>query len=155
MRIRSSLTYATHTFFKNNGFLDVQVPILTSIDPEGFSEKFQVRDFSSNVDQKVIKEGINKEKNENGESVKAEEIMNPNSSETYLTSSGRLHLGSYAAALGNVYSFGPRFRATTLESPKQVAEMWMAETQMAFSELEVKKTYFYSSKLKIQIKYFL
>ena len=57
--------------------------------------------------------------------------------QTYLTVSGRLHLESYACALGNVYSFGPRFRAQKSESKKHVAEMWMVELEMAFSQLEV------------------
>ncbi|GAB4830324.1 hypothetical protein Ancab_019962 [Ancistrocladus abbreviatus] len=56
--------------------------------------------------------------------------------EAYLTVSGRLHLESYACALGHVYSFGPRFRADTSESAKHVAEMWMVEAEMAFAELD-------------------
>ena len=59
------------------------------------------------------------------------------SSETFLTVSGRLHLESYACSLGNVYSFGPRFRADRGESPKHVPEMLMFEIEMAFSQLEV------------------
>ncbi|XP_050204459.1 asparagine--tRNA ligase, cytoplasmic 2 [Mercurialis annua] len=55
---------------------------------------------------------------------------------TYLTVSGRLHLESYACALGNVFSFGPRFRADRRISAKHVPEMWMVEAEMAFSELE-------------------
>ena len=59
------------------------------------------------------------------------------SCQTFLTVSGRLHLESYACALGNVYSFGPRFRAETSQSVRQVSEMWMVEAEMAFAELEV------------------
>lgn len=59
------------------------------------------------------------------------------SSQTFLTVSGRLHLESYACSLGNVYSFGPRFRADKGESPKHVPEMLMFEIEMAFSQLEV------------------
>lgn len=59
------------------------------------------------------------------------------SSQTHLTVSGRLHLESYACSLGNVYAFGPRFRANKTESPKQVAEMWTVEMEMAFSQLKV------------------
>ena len=51
--------------------------------------------------------------------------------------SPRLHLESYACCLRNVYEFGPRFRPSKAESPKQVAEMWTVEMEMAFSELEV------------------
>ncbi|KAL6209025.1 hypothetical protein ACLB2K_019968 [Fragaria x ananassa] len=58
------------------------------------------------------------------------------SSQTFLTVSGRLHLESYACSLGNVYSFGPRFRADKGESPKHVPEMLMFEIEMAFSQLE-------------------
>jgi len=59
------------------------------------------------------------------------------SCQAFLTVSGRLHLESYASALGNVYSFGPRFKAETLQSTRRVSEMWMAEAEMAFAELEV------------------
>lgn len=59
------------------------------------------------------------------------------SSQTYLSVSGRLHLESYACALGNVYTFGPRFRADKGESPKHVPEMLMFEVEMAFTQLEV------------------
>ncbi|KAL2488242.1 Asparagine--tRNA ligase [Forsythia ovata] len=58
------------------------------------------------------------------------------SCQTFLTVSGRLHLESYACALGNVYSIGPRFRANRLESKKSLAEAWMVELEMAFSQLE-------------------
>ncbi|XP_027336132.1 asparagine--tRNA ligase, cytoplasmic 2 [Abrus precatorius] len=57
-------------------------------------------------------------------------------SQTYLTISGRLHLESYACALGNVYSFGPRFQADKTDSSKLAAEMWMVEVEMAFSQLK-------------------
>lgn len=193
MRIRNALTFATHTFFHDNGFLDVQVPIITSTDAEGSSQKFHAtvlsRKTSLKRDQTVMEEndGVSaeaikaaareksklveelkrtdsnrealiaalqdlkktdelasqleaKEKLKPGAPVKAEEMkfyedFFPN--ETYLTVSGRLHLESYACALGQVYSFGPRFRADRTESPKLAAEMWMVEVEIAFSELEV------------------
>lgn len=62
--------------------------------------------------------------------------------QSYLTVSGRLHLESYASALGHVYSFGPRFQAGKTGSSKLVAEMWMVETEMAFAELEVRFLHF-------------
>ncbi|KAI9120005.1 hypothetical protein K1719_008974 [Acacia pycnantha] len=58
------------------------------------------------------------------------------SCQTYLTASGGLHLETYACALGNVYSFGPRFQADKTDSSKQAAEMWMVEAEMAFAQLE-------------------
>ncbi|KAF7121451.1 hypothetical protein RHSIM_Rhsim13G0052000 [Rhododendron simsii] len=192
-RIRHSLTQATHTFFLNNGFLYVDMPIITTTDGEGFSDKFQVTtllgrdikmeaiamDVTGGVNLETIKASINekskqveelkrtesnrealvaalqdlrktnelaaqleaREKSKSGTSVKSQKVKVEFSEDffsrqTFLTSSGRLHLESYACALGNVYSFGPRFRAQKLESKKQVAEMWMIELEIAFSQLE-------------------
>ncbi|KAE9460810.1 hypothetical protein C3L33_07241, partial [Rhododendron williamsianum] len=192
-RIRHSLTQATHTFFLNNGFLYVDMPIITTTDGEGFSDKFQVTtllgkdikkeaiamDDTGGVTLETIKASINekskqveglkrtesnrealvaalqdlrktnelaaqleaREKSKSGTSVKSQKVKVEFSEDffsrrTFLTSSGRLHLESYACALGNVYSFGPRFRAQKLESKKQVAEMWMIELEIAFSQLE-------------------
>ena len=181
MRMRNSLTHATHTFFQNNGFLYVQMPIITTTDAEGFSQKFIVTTVSGKSAEMegVSLEGLkaavkektklveelkrsdsNKEAlaaaiqdlrktNEFANQLESREKLRPNkgddanfskdffSCQTYLTVSGRLHLQSYACSLGNVYSFGPRFRAERYQSMKHVAEMWMVELEMAFSELKV------------------
>ncbi|KAK0588758.1 hypothetical protein LWI29_005077 [Acer saccharum] len=182
MRIRNALTFASHTFFQNNGFLYVQVPVITTTDSEGCSEKFHVTTLIDRADKEdpntasvegvsldaiksAIKEKSNlieelKRSDSNKEALFAAEqdIRKTNelasqlearqkskklntredffSCQAYLTVSGRLHLESYACALGNVYSFGPRFRAEKSQSPKCVAEMWMVEVEMAFSQLE-------------------
>lgn len=60
--------------------------------------------------------------------------------DTYLTVSGRFHLESYASALGKVYTFGPRFVADKTDNARHLAEMWNVETEMAFSELDVRLT---------------
>ncbi|CAL5388116.1 unnamed protein product [Camellia sinensis] len=192
-RIRNAFTQAAHTFFMNNGFLYVQLPIITTTDCDGLSEKFQVttllrkelkkevistgdsarvsletvkasiEDKKKLVEELKIKSESNKEKlisalqdlckayelaaqlearekaNKSGTLVITERVDFSDdffSHQTYLTVSGRLHLESYACALGNVYSFGPRFRAEKPDSKKQVAEMWMIELEMAFSQLE-------------------
>uniref|UniRef100_A0A5B6ZBR0 asparagine--tRNA ligase n=1 Tax=Davidia involucrata TaxID=16924 RepID=A0A5B6ZBR0_DAVIN len=192
MRIRNSMTLATHAFFQNAGFLYVQVPIITGTDSEGFSDKFQVTTLlgkeskkeernavedTGGVSLEVVKASI-KEKSKQVEELgrsesnkealaaaiqdlrKANELalqleereksksrtsLVPNKvdfsedffcRQTFLTVSGRLHLESYACALGNVYSFGPRFRAEKTGSKKYLAEMWMIELEMAFSQLE-------------------
>ncbi|KAA8550553.1 hypothetical protein F0562_002237 [Nyssa sinensis] len=192
MRIRNSMTQATHAFFQNVGFLYVQVPVITSTDSEGCSEKFQVTtllgrerkeeernsvEHTVGVSLEVVKASI-KEKSKLVEELKRSEsnkealvaaiqdLRKSNelalqleerektksgtshkpykvdfsedffSCPTFLTVSGRLHLESYACALGNVYSFGPRFRAEKSESKKYLAEMWMIELEMAFSQLE-------------------
>ncbi|CAI9107307.1 OLC1v1006633C2 [Oldenlandia corymbosa var. corymbosa] len=80
-----------------------------------------------------------REKAKSGHSFKAKKLNFSDdffSKPAYLTVSGRLHLESYACALGNVYSFGPRFRAEQSQSRRSLAEMWMLEIEMAFSELE-------------------
>ncbi|KAI5315398.1 hypothetical protein L3X38_044574 [Prunus dulcis] len=194
MRIRNALDFAAHTFCQNHGFLSVQVPILTTTDCKGFSEKFQVTSLFGKAGEKeepyhkaiaelegvsldVIKAAVkeksnlveelkrtdsNKEAlaaavqdlrkaNELASQLEAREKTKPKTSQkvdnvkssedffsspTYLTCSGRMHLESYACALGNVYSFGPRFQADKEESPKHVAEMWMFEVELAFSQLE-------------------
>ncbi|KAI5679903.1 hypothetical protein M9H77_01130 [Catharanthus roseus] len=81
-----------------------------------------------------------KEKAKSRSSVKASEKVNFSedffSRKAYLTVSGHLHLESYACSLGNVYTLGPRFQAERSESKKSLAEMWMVEVEMAFSQLE-------------------
>ncbi|CAN1811518.1 Asparagine--tRNA ligase, cytoplasmic 2 [Linum perenne] len=186
MRVRSSLTFASHTFFHNHngGFLYVQVPIITTADADGFSSKFQVTttmtkkggdEFSVDDVNEAIKAKRNlvdelKKSESNREALvaaiqdlrKTDQLAaqleakqtkpafhttkNSNminvaddyfSRQVYLTVSGRLHLESYACALGNVYAFGPRFRADRNANQKlQAAEMWMFEVEMAFSHLK-------------------
>ncbi|XP_031121735.1 asparagine--tRNA ligase, cytoplasmic 2 [Ipomoea triloba] len=184
MRIRSALTQATHSFFQDNEFLFVQVPVITSTVFEECSKKFLVstvlpKDGSStdgisleaikasiNEKSKQIEElrrsGSNKEavvaaiqdlkkttelvskleakgKPKSGTSLEEDKFdlcQDFFSSQMYLTVSGRLHLESQACALGNVYTYGPRFRAEKSESKKSLIEMWMFETEIAFSALE-------------------
>jgi asparaginyl-tRNA synthetase len=81
-----------------------------------------------------------REKKKIGTSLKDDKVDSSKeffATQTYLTVSGRLHLESYACALGNVYSFGPRFQADKTDSAKHASEMWMVEAEMAFSELKV------------------
>ncbi|MBA0832176.1 hypothetical protein Goarm_016582, partial [Gossypium armourianum] len=192
-RIRNTLDFASHTFFQNRGFLHVQVPIMTTTDPEGFSEKFQVTTLLGETSKKESPVGVSDADGVNPETVKAaiqeksslvEQLKRSDSNrealaaavqdlkktnelaqqietrekskpitavkpdlvsfnadffgrQIYLTVSGRLHLESYACALGHVYSFGPRFRADKTVSAKHVAEMWTVEAEMAFAQLEV------------------
>uniref|UniRef100_A0A5B7BRA9 asparagine--tRNA ligase n=1 Tax=Davidia involucrata TaxID=16924 RepID=A0A5B7BRA9_DAVIN len=191
MRIRNAMVQATHAFFQNEGFIYVQVPIITSTDSEGFSEKFQVTtllgkeskeernavDDTAGVSLEVVQASIKekskqveelkrtesnkealvaatldlrranelalqleaKEKSMSGTSLKTNKVDFSEdffSRQTYLTVSGRLHLESYACALGNVYSFGPRFRAEKSESKGFLPEMWMVELEIGFSQLE-------------------
>ncbi|KAA3459256.1 asparagine--tRNA ligase, cytoplasmic 2-like [Gossypium australe] len=193
-RIRSTLDFATHTFFQKYGFLHVQVPIITATDTEGFSEKFQVTTLlektskeeepvgvsdadvvtletvkaaikeKSGVVEQLKRSDSNRESlivavqdlqktNELARQIEAREKSKPVTAvkpdslnfnddffgrPSYLTVSGRFHLESYACAIGNVYSFGPRFQADKTVSSKHVAEMWTVEVEMAFSQLGVR-----------------
>lgn len=189
MRIRNALTQATYAFFQENGFIYVQVPIITTTDCEGiFDHNFQVTtllDTKKTEDQRnaediqgvkleTIQASINEKSKqveelkrsasnkealaaaihdlkktnelvlqlqakENRKSTKSMQISTKDdffSCKTYLTCSGRLHLESYASALGNVYSVGPRFRANRAESKKSLAEMWNVDVEMAFSQID-------------------
>ncbi|KAJ9169826.1 hypothetical protein P3X46_017975 [Hevea brasiliensis] len=191
-RIRSALAFATRTFFQDNGFLSVEVPIMTITDGEGFSTKFRVTtvpvkevekeqpeitDSTDGTNLEIVKAAIKEKSNliqqlqrsdsdrealvaaqqdllktsqllsqlEEKEKLRLEALRKASKAQvpedffsqpTYLTVSGVLHMESYACALGNVYSFGPRFRADRRGTAKQVVETWMVEAEMAFSELE-------------------
>ncbi|XP_060175416.1 asparagine--tRNA ligase, cytoplasmic 2-like [Lycium barbarum] len=125
MRIHNALTLATHTFFQDQGFLHVQTPIITTNNSETLSKKFQVTTLLNNgkIDNQLVNS--------------LEFSKDFFSQETYLIDCGHFHLESQACALGNVYSFGPRFKAEkSSESNNLLAETWMVDVEMAFSELE-------------------
>ncbi|CAH9074251.1 unnamed protein product [Cuscuta epithymum] len=135
MRIHNSAFTALRTFYQANGFQNVQVPIINNINTRPSDKKFHVM-VATNEDQKKKDENAdeemrNKEKYENISSDYFSELM-------HLTSSGRLHLQSQASALGNVYTYSPVFHP---DQPKgnsmiSLAEMWMVDTEIAFSQSE-------------------
>lgn len=122
-RVRSTLSYAIHTFFRQQGFYYVHTPIISASDAEGAGEMFQVttlplenipKDKQGNVDYQ--KDFFGKQSN--------------------LTVSGQLEAEIYALALKNVYTFGPTFRAENSNTSRHLAEFWMVEPEMAFCTLE-------------------
>ncbi|MBL6644154.1 MAG: asparagine--tRNA ligase [Flavobacteriaceae bacterium] len=122
MRIRSVLSFAIHQFFNQKGFCYVHTPIITGSDAEGAGEMFRVSvldpknmplDDEGNIDYK--KDFFGKETN--------------------LTVSGQLEAETYAQGLGNVYTFGPTFRAENSNTSRHLAEFWMIEPEMAFYDL--------------------
>jgi len=123
MRLRSALAFAVHQFFQNNGFFYVNTPIITGSDAEGAGEMFKV----TALDLK------NPPKNDKGEIDYSEDFFGK---ETNLTVSGQLEAENYAMALGNVYTFGPTFRAENSNTSRHLSEFWMIEPEMAFYELE-------------------
>ena len=123
MRVRSNLAYAIHSFFNEEGFYYVNTPIITSSDAEGAGEMFKV----STLDIKNI------EKNEKGEIDYSKDFFGK---KTSLTVSGQLGAETYALGLGNVYTFGPTFRAENSNTSRHLSEFWMIEPEMAFYNLE-------------------
>ena len=122
-RVRSECAFAIHEFFNSRGFVYVNTPIITTSDCEGAGEMFRVT--SMDLD--------NLPKNEDGTVNYAEDFFGK---PTSLTVSGQLNAECFALAFGNVYTFGPTFRAERSNTQRHAAEFWMMEPEMAFADLE-------------------
>ena len=122
MRVRSALSFAVHKLFQQEGFYYVNTPIITGSDAEGAGEMFRV----STLDIK------NPPLNEEGNPDYKKDFFGK---ETNLTVSGQLEAESYALGLGEVYTFGPTFRAENSNTTRHLAEFWMIEPEMAFYDL--------------------
>ena len=123
MRLRSSLSFAVHQYFHNNGFNYMHAPIITGSDAEGAGEMFRV----TTLDPK------NPPLTKSGEVDYSKDFFGK---ETNLTVSGQLEAETYAMALGKVYTFGPTFRAENSNTSRHLAEFWMIEPEVAFMDLE-------------------
>ncbi|MEO5650074.1 MAG: asparagine--tRNA ligase [Ginsengibacter sp.] len=122
-RVRHSLAFAIHQFFHDKGFVYLHSPIITASDAEGAGETFHVTAFDLE----------NPPKNEDGSINFKEDFFGK---ATNLTVSGQLEAELAALALGDVYTFGPTFRAENSNTARHLAEFWMIEPEMAFSDLE-------------------
>ena len=122
MRVRSALSFAVHKFFQQEGFFYVNTPIITGSDAEGAGEMFRV----STLDLK------NTPLTEEGKPDFKQDFFEK---ETNLTVSGQLEAETYALGLGEVYTFGPTFRAENSNTTRHLAEFWMIEPEMAFYDL--------------------
>ena len=122
MRIRSNISFSIHKFFKEKGFYYVNTPIITGSDAEGAGEMFKV----TTLDLMDIPKDNNKNVDYESDFF---------SKETNLTVSGQLEAESLAMGLGNVYTFGPTFRAENSNTSRHLAEFWMIEPEMAFYDL--------------------
>ena len=123
MRIRNTVAYAIHSFFQENGFMWVATPLITSSDCEGAGEMFTVTNFDLN----------NVPKNEKGEADFSKDFFGKHA---YMTVSGQLNVETYACAFSKVYTFGPTFRAENSNTTRHLAEFWMVEPEMAFTDLD-------------------
>jgi len=121
-RIRSELSYAIHRFFKEHGFRYIHTPIITGSDCEGAGELFRVATLDVNDPPK-----------RSGSVDWGSDFFGK---EANLTVSGQLSAEMLAMALGDVYTFGPTFRAENSNTRRHVAEVWMVEPEMAFCDLE-------------------
>ncbi len=122
-RVRSTAAYAIHRFFQERGFVYVTTPIITANDAEGAGEMFRVTtmDFE------------NPPRTESGEIDWSQDFFGKSAN---LTVSGQLQAESFAMSFGDVYTFGPTFRAENSNTRRHAAEFWMVEPEMAFCDLE-------------------
>ena len=123
LRIRHAMAYAIHKYFNDKGFVYLHTPIITESDCEGAGEMFQVTTLNME----------NPPKKENGQIDYSQDFFGK---QTSLTVSGQLEGELGAMALGEIYTFGPTFRAENSNTPRHLAEFWMIEPEMAFYEIE-------------------
>ena len=121
-RMRSEMSFAVHKFFRDRGFRYVHTPILTGSDCEGAGELFKVT--ALDLENLPQKEG------------KTDYLQDFFAKEANLTVSGQLSAEMFCLALGDVYTFGPTFRAENSNTRRHAAEFWMIEPEMAFCDLQ-------------------
>jgi asparaginyl-tRNA synthetase len=119
-RVRSTAALAVHDFFRERDFHCLHTPILTASDCEGAGELFKV---TAQDPESIAEKGYSPEEDFFGK-------------RTYLTVSGQLAAEAAACGLGQVYTFGPAFRAEDSNTPRHAAEFWMVEPEVAFAGLE-------------------
>ena len=122
-RIRHNMAYAIHKYFNDKGFYYLHTPIITGSDAEGAGEMFKVSNLDFNSFKQVENSEIDFKNDFFGK-------------QTHLTVSGQLEAELGALALGQVYTFGPTFRAENSNTSRHLAEFWMIEPEIAFSDLE-------------------
>lgn len=122
-RVRHALAFAVHKFFNERDFVYLHTPIITGSDAEGAGEMFRVTTLDFD----------NVPRTDNGQVDYREDFFGK---ATNLTVSGQLEGELGAMALGNIYTFGPTFRAENSNTTRHLAEFWMIEPEMAFYELE-------------------
>jgi asparaginyl-tRNA synthetase len=123
MRVRHAMAFAVHKFFNDRGFFYIHTPIITGSDAEGAGAMFRVTTLDAN----------NPPRDEHGNINYKEDFFGR---ETNLTVSGQLEGETYALALGDIYTFGPTFRAENSNTTRHLAEFWMIEPEMAFYDIQ-------------------
>ena len=122
LRIRHAMAFAIHKFFNEKGFVYLNTPLITESDAEGAGDMFQVTTLNlENVPKK-----------DNGRVDFSKDFFGK---KTSLTVSGQLEGELGATAVGEIYTFGPTFRAENSNTPRHLAEFWMIEPEMAFYDI--------------------
>ncbi len=121
-RVRSEVAFAIHSFFHARGFVYVHTPLITGSDCEGAGEMFRVTTLDPNDPPRKEDGSVDWSKDFFGKA-------------TNLTVSGQLEVETFAHAFGNVYTFGPTFRAENSNTARHAAEFWMIEPEIAFADL--------------------
>ena len=122
-RVRHALAFAIHKFFNDKGFLYMHTPIITGSDAEGAGEMFKVTTLPFDETPRTEEGAVDFSKDFFGKA-------------SNLTVSGQLEGELGATAFGDIYTFGPTFRAENSNTTRHLAEFWMIEPEMAFSDLE-------------------
>ena len=122
LRIRNQMAFAIHEYFHSKGFVYLHTPLITASDAEGAGQMFQVTTLDLN----------NVPKNKKGEPDFTKDFFGK---QTSLTVSGKLEGELGATALGEIYTFGPTFRAENSNTPRHLAEFWMIEPEMALYDI--------------------
>lgn len=123
LRLRHAMAFAIHKYFNDRGFFYLHTPLITASDAEGAGEMFNVTTFDLN----------NIPRTEDGKVDFKKDFFGKH---TNLTVSGQLEGELGALALGNIYTFGPTFRAENSNTPRHLAEFWMVEPEMAFYDIK-------------------
>ncbi|MPM81230.1 Asparagine--tRNA ligase [bioreactor metagenome] len=123
LRIRHAMAFAIHKYFNDKGFYYLHTPIITASDAEGAGAMFQVTTLNLN----------NPPRKEDGSIDYSQDFFGKMAN---LTVSGQLEGELGAMALGDIYTFGPTFRAENSNTPRHLSEFWMIEPEMAFYEIK-------------------
>ncbi len=123
LRIRHAMAFAIHNYFNEKGFAYIHTPVVTASDAEGAGAMFQVTTLDMNKPPR----------NENGGIDYSKDFFGKHAG---LTVSGQLEGELCAMALGEIYTFGPTFRAENSNTPRHLAEFWMIEPEMAFYDIK-------------------
>ncbi len=123
LRVRNALAFATHQFFQERGFIYVHTPIITASDCEGGGKQFLVTTLDVNSPPRHSDGKVD---------FSHDFFQHP----AYLTVSGQLNGEALALAMGDIYTFGPTFRAENSNTSRHLAEFWMIEPEMAFADLQ-------------------